>query len=369
MPKVVLSGYFGFSNAGDEAILAAEIAALRQLVPAIDIVVLSGNPRETAATYQVKAVPRGNLMAVGRALSQADLLISGGGSLLQDITSNRSIPYYLGVVALAKLLGKKAMLYSNGVGPINHPFNRYLVRWLGNWVDLITVRDAGSKDTLKQLGVQRPPMMLTADAVFTLKPAKREVAEEVLRQGGVTSDRPRLGISVRHWGELQDYKEIMSTAIDAFAREYNFQVVFLPLQHPGDVVASEEVCAFMSEPVVVIRAQCDVPTTMALYGAMDMVLGIRLHALVFAALQAVPHVGIVYDPKVASFLDIVDQPVGGLVHDLNSRYIVEQMATLWQQRRQTQAKLKAAADKLACLAWRNAELAVSLLKGEMNGNE
>ena len=240
MPKVVLSGYFGFGNAGDEAILAAEMAALRQLVPNIEIVVLSGNPRETAATYRVEAVPRGNLTAVGRALSNADLLISGGGSLLQDITSNRSIPYYLGVVALAKLLGKKVMLYGNGVGPIRHPFNRLLVRWLGNWVDLITVRDGGSKDTLQRLGVSHPPVVLTADAVFTLRPAEREVAEEVLERGGVGPDQPRLGVSVRHWRGLQEYKEILSYAIDTFAQSHNFQVVFLPLQHPGDVSASEE---------------------------------------------------------------------------------------------------------------------------------
>ncbi len=107
MPKVVLSGYFGFGNAGDEAILAAEVAALRQLIPQVEITVLSGNPRKTAATYNVEAEPRGNLWALCRALRRADLLISGGGSLLQDITSNRSIPYYLGVMALAKLMGKK----------------------------------------------------------------------------------------------------------------------------------------------------------------------------------------------------------------------------------------------------------------------
>lgn len=364
MPKVVLSGYFGFGNAGDEAILAAEVAALRQLIPDIEITVLSGNPSETAATYQVEAVPRGNVAAVWRALSSADLLISGGGSLLQDITSNRSIPYYLGVVALAKTLGKKVMLYANGVGPISHPFNRLLVRCLGNWVDLITVRDAGSKDTLKRLGVSRPPVVLTADAVFTLSPAAREVAEDVLQRGGVGLDRPRLGVSVRQWRGLEEYKEILSLAIDSFAQSHNFQVVFLPLQHPDDVVASEEVLSFMTAPGVIIRERCDVPTTMALYGAMDMVLGMRLHALVFAALQAVPHVGIVYDPKVASFLDIVQQPVGGMVDNLDGIGIAHQMACLWEQRQKAQANLKAATKKLSDLAWRNAKLAVALLKGE-----
>lgn len=369
MPKVVLSGYFGFGNAGDEAILAAEIAALRRLLPAIDIVVLSGNPSETASTYRVKAVARDNLIAVTKALSRTDLLISGGGSLLQDITSNRSISYYLGVVALAKLLGKKAMLYGNGVGPINHPFNRCLVRRLGNWVDLITVRDAGSKDTLKQLGVHRPPIKLTADEVFTLSPAQNETARAVLARGGVVFDKPCLGVSVRHWGGLTDYKRQMANAIDVFVQKHDFQAVFLPLQHPDDITASEEVCSFMKQPAIIIRELSDIQTIMALYGAMDIVLGIRLHALVFAALQAVPHVGIVYDPKVASFLDIVRQPVGGFVNDLNGVAIAGQLTELWGKRAQIQIRLQTLAGDLAGLAWQNAKLAVSLLEEKVNRSD
>jgi polysaccharide pyruvyl transferase CsaB len=367
MPKVVLSGYFGFGNAGDEAILAAEVAALRQLIPQVEITVLSGNPRKTAATYNVEAEPRGNLWALCRALRRADLLISGGGSLLQDITSNRSIPYYLGVMALAKLMGKKVMLYGNGVGPIRNPFNRLLVRWLGNWVDLITVRDEGSKRVLQKLGVSRPPIVLTADAVFSLKPAPKDVAEKVLQRSGIGSERPRLGVSVRQWQGQQDYKEVLSDAIDKYVSEHKAQVVFLPLQHPGDVDASKEVRSFMEQPATIITECFDVPTTMALYGAMDMVLGMRLHALVFAALQAVPHVGIVYDPKVASFLDIVRQPVGGPVECLDGQHVAAQLSNLWERRRQVETDLEKAAQELAQLAWRNAELAVALLKGEGHG--
>lgn len=364
MPKVVLSGYFGFDNAGDEAILAAEVAALRELIPQVKITVLSGNPKETATTYQVQAVPRGNLLAVAKALRGADLLISGGGSLLQDVTSNRSIPYYLGVVALAKMLGKKVMLYGNGVGPIRRPFNRWLVRWLGNWVDLITVRDQGSKSILQAVGVTEPPLVLTADAVFSLAPASREVAEGVLRRGGVGSDRPRIGVSVRDWQDQHGFKLAMAEAIDEFAKKQGAEVVFLPLQHPSDVVASEYVCSFMEQPATIIVARTDVPTTMALYGAMDIVLGVRLHALVFAALQAVPHVGIVYDPKVASFLDIVGQPVGGLVENLDGQEVANKLTRLWQGRQQAKIELKTMAVELAQLAWHNAELAVGLIEGE-----
>ena len=96
--RVVLSGYFGFDNVGDEAILFSIIRALRKLEPSVDITVLSNNPAETAATYGVETVNRWNIGEVRAALKSADGLISGGGSLMQDATSWKSIPYYSAVI-------------------------------------------------------------------------------------------------------------------------------------------------------------------------------------------------------------------------------------------------------------------------------
>ncbi|HHV57631.1 MAG TPA: polysaccharide pyruvyl transferase CsaB [Firmicutes bacterium] len=364
MPKVVLSGYFGFGNAGDEAILAATVAALRRVVPAVEITVLSGNPAETAAAYGVAAVERGNLSAVRQALRQADLLVSGGGSLLQDVTSNRSIPYYLGIVALAKVYGKKVMLYGNGVGPVRGRLNRLLVRCLGNLVDQITVRDAGSAAVLAELGVTRPPIEVTADAVFTLAPAGREAAEAVLARAGVPAGRPRLGISVRPWQRLEGYKAALARAAELFAAAEGVEVVFLPMQHPGDLEVSREVAALMRRPAWVVAERCAVPTVMALYGAMDLVLGMRLHALIFAALQGVPHLGVVYDPKVASFLQIAGQPVAGTVEDLDPEQAAAALTRVWREHEATRAHLLEVSTALAQRAWRNAELAAALLRGE-----
>lgn len=364
MPKVVLSGYFGFGNAGDEAILAATVAALRRVVPDLTITVLSGNPAETAAAYGVAAVERGNLGAVRRALQTADLVVSGGGSLLQDVTSNRSIPYYLGIVALAKVYGKKVMLYGNGVGPVRGRLNRLLVRWLGNLVDQITVRDAGSAQVLAELGVTRPPIEVTADAVFTLAPAEREAAEAVLARTGVPAGRPRLGISVRPWQRRERYKRDLARAADLFAAAEGVEVVFLPMQHPGDVEVSRQVAAAMQHPARVVTERCAVPTVMALYGAMDLVLGMRLHALIFAALQGVPHLGVVYDPKVESFLNIVGQPVAGAVDNLDPERAAAALRQVWRERAAVRSHLLEVSATLAQRAWRNAELAAALLRKE-----
>lgn len=117
MSRLVISGYYGFGNAGDEAMLAAILEAILEVVPEADITVISGNPRHTAEKHGVKAVGRFDVTGIFNAIKRCDLLISGGGSLLQDVTSNRSLYYYLSIISLANMLGKKVMLYAQGMGP------------------------------------------------------------------------------------------------------------------------------------------------------------------------------------------------------------------------------------------------------------
>ena len=118
MSKIVISGYYGFNNAGDEALLTAILAALRAVEPTVDITVISGNPGNTIAKHQVKSLYRFAAVRLLRAIREADLVISGGGSLLQDVTSKRSLAYYLSVIAAAKWKRKKVMLFAQGIGPI-----------------------------------------------------------------------------------------------------------------------------------------------------------------------------------------------------------------------------------------------------------
>ena len=99
MSEIAISGYYGFSNAGDEAMLAAMIEVIGDLAPEAIITVISGNPDDTRRRHGVQAVHRLDVPAVMRLLKRSKLLISGGGSLLQDVTSERSLYYYLGVMS------------------------------------------------------------------------------------------------------------------------------------------------------------------------------------------------------------------------------------------------------------------------------
>lgn len=166
MRTVVLSGYYGFDNAGDEALLAAIVGTLQKLRPDIHLMVFSANPERTQKMHGVEAISRFNIINLIKTLRRADLLLSGGGSLLQDVTSWRSILYYLGVVMLALWLKTPVMFYAQGIGPIRRTWARWLTRQVGNRVQLITLRDEDSYQELRLLGVSRPPIYVTADPVL-----------------------------------------------------------------------------------------------------------------------------------------------------------------------------------------------------------
>ena len=124
MNKIVISGYYGFANAGDEAMLTSIVRALRGVQPEIDLTVISGNPAETSAKHKVKSIYRFNFFKIYNALKNADMLLSGGGSLIQDVTSRRSLWFYLHTISLAKKCGCKVQMYGCGMGPLNYDYDR-----------------------------------------------------------------------------------------------------------------------------------------------------------------------------------------------------------------------------------------------------
>ncbi|MBX6377091.1 MAG: polysaccharide pyruvyl transferase family protein, partial [Clostridia bacterium] len=194
--RFLVSGYYGFGNAGDEAILAALVSGLRSEAarlpgqPEVDVVVLSGRPEETAADHGVRAIPRTDFVAVARAVAAADVVLSGGGSLLQDVTSHKNIPYYLAIVALGLAARRRTMAYAQGVGPVGSWAGRAAIRAVLDRVDLITTRDPHSAEFLRAIGVERPPIEVTADASLLLEPDRGFFVADALAAEGVNPDLP-----------------------------------------------------------------------------------------------------------------------------------------------------------------------------------
>lgn len=363
MPKVVISGYYGFHNSGDEAILYAMLLALRDAVPDLEVIVLSKDPDYTAREFGVLSIPRDKLGPVYQALKTSDLLISGGGGLLQDITGPKSIIYYLGIAALARLLGKPVFFYAQGIGPINTAMGRALVRLVVNRVNLVTVRDPDSKEELADLGVTRPRLEVTADPVLGLEPSliERGTGRHVLASLGVDGSRPLAGISVRHWKGGNDYKKVIARAADGLAAD-GWQTLLVPMHCPGDLAACREVMALMQEKAFLLEDHTDYMSLLSVTANLDLAIGMRLHFLIFSAIFGVPVVSIPYDPKVNRFLQSVGLPPGFSAEKLDYDRLSSGIKNVLAHREQISAGLKRQVAPLRAEALKNASLVAELLK-------
>ncbi|WP_035106907.1 polysaccharide pyruvyl transferase CsaB [Desulfovirgula thermocuniculi] len=330
-PVVAVSGYYGFGNLGDEAVLYSMLQALRASLPGARFVVLSGDPAGTRAAFGVEAVNRWSPAAVCRALAACDVFLSGGGSLLQDVTGLKSLLYYAGVIWLAGALRKPVVFYAQGIGPVTTEAGRRLVRRVAERARLITVRDGESAAELRHLGVKRPPVVVTADPVLGLDPAAvgGEKGEAVLAEVGAAG-RPVVGVALREWpGFGAEQEEALARVLDGLCRR-GLAVVFIPLHFPADLGVSRRVAARMAEPAAVVSRALSVEEALSLFGCLHLCLGMRLHALVFAAVFNVPLVGLSYDPKVERFLARINWrpplPAGAFDFAALSREVEEVLA-------------------------------------------
>ncbi len=195
--RIALSGYYGFGNAGDEAVLAATIAALRERLPDCEPIVLSNDPAATIATHQVEAAPRWPLGSVTATLRECDLLLSGGGTLLQDATSLRSLIYYVGVTRAARKVGIPYAIFAQGIGPLRSWTGRRLASRCLRGATAITVRDADSAEFAVSLGVPGISVQTAADPAVLLKPVRTERTDEALAR--IPAGAPVVGLVVRRW--------------------------------------------------------------------------------------------------------------------------------------------------------------------------
>ncbi|HOV80712.1 MAG TPA: polysaccharide pyruvyl transferase CsaB [Bacillota bacterium] len=363
MPKVVISGYYGFHNSGDEAILHAMLLALRDAVPGLEAVVLSKDPGYTSSEFGVRSILRDKPLDVLKALREADLLISGGGGLLQDVTGPKSIIYYLGVAALAKFLGKPVFFYAQGIGPVNTALGRALVRLVADRVNVITVRDQDSKEELVAMGVTRPRIHVTADPVLGLNPDlfDRERGREILMSLGV-GEGPLVGISVRPWKGLEGFKGAVAGAADDLAAE-GWQVLLVPMHYPGDLGVCREVASKMKARPHIFDGGAGYRDLLAVTANLDLAVGMRLHFLIFGAIFGVPVLGIPYDPKVNCFLRSLGLPSGLDVETLEHGRLISAVRELLKNREEAGARLKERVGHLRNMALRNASLAAELIGG------
>jgi len=363
MYKVVISGYYGFNNAGDESILTSIVGNLKKAIEDLEITVLSVHPQSTAKRHSVHAIDRKNIREIYRAIRDCDVLISGGGSLLQDITSRRSILYYLGIMMIGIFLRKKVFIYSQGIGPINRRLNRLMVRWVLNRVHCITVRDEKSKKELEELGVCVPPIYVTADPVITLPKGDLSVGRRILEEEGLCKDvdKPLIGFALRGWQKNERFKQVICKAADSLVRQYGANIVFIPFHYGEDMQILEEIEKEMENEAIFVKNRYDVQTLLGIVGNLDLLIGVRLHSLIFAAIMNTPMIAVSYDPKIDSFMKSLGLEVFCSIDDLEVDRLLEAVEQKWDCYKQEKEMLSTRVQALQKRVHMNEVLLTQLL--------
>ena len=377
--RIALSGYYGFANAGDEAVLAGLIQSLRAAGgPELTIDALSIDPGETATTHGVAASHRYQVKALMGALRRADLLLSGGGSLLQDVTSAHGIFYYLGVVRLAQIMGKKTMFAAQGIGPLLRPRSRQMVAAVANRLDAITVRDEESLALLREIGVRRPSMEVTADPALLLTNQSFPSAvsnplassPRIGGQGGQFPSLDQIAVSLRPWaGCAESLTEMVARACAAGAPGAG--AIAISMQPSSDFGPMEQFLGqwrqTSDQPTVSLPAfagaPLPLPELLAAIGGSRMVVGMRLHALILAVAAGVPTAALAYDPKVWAFMRSTGQEDAVLdVRTADQAALDQMIARVWAERAERSARLQESLPRLRAAAMRNAETALDLIR-------
>lgn len=305
---VVICGAYGKGNSGDNAILNAIVEQLRHIDPDLPICALSRNPMETKLCANINSVHAFHILKIGRLLRRCKLYISGGGTLMQDATSTRSLIYYLFSIRQAAFHGCKIMLYGCGVGPISRPRNQKRAgKVLDRCADVISVRDRYSVDFLHKLGVTRPEIHLNADPALLIDPPDTDELRAYLRRCGLTDGKRYMMLAVRPWEGFDEKITAFANAADYAHREYGLIPILYAMEPNRDEPAARAVAEKVKCPHLVLSAGINGGEILALVRRMSLVVSMRLHTLIFASGQGVPMVGVVYDPKVSGFLDYLGQ--------------------------------------------------------------
>lgn len=346
MIKITILGYHGFGNCGDEAILLAMRNNINKLNKDTEITVLSYDPSDTKKQYGVNAVNRFSFFEVLKAISKTDILLAGGGTLLQDETSTRSLIYYLSIILLAKILNKKVMLYSNGVGPVNGRFNKKLIKFVINKVDIITLRDEFSKDELIDIGVKKPEIHVTADPAFSLTYDDVDVVS-ILEKESIPLDKELVGISIRTWKNSEDFVKKIAELSNYILDKYDMNILLIPMQHSMDLEISNELYDKINrDNVYLLKGDYSPKEVLAVISKLSVLISMRLHTLIFAGVAEVPLAGIVYDPKIENYLTLLDMPSLGDCKNLNVDFMKTQIDDIIINKDVYLEKLKVSSNKL-----------------------
>ncbi len=290
MKKALISGYIGFDNFGDEAIFLALSNHLKSL--GYSVCALCNNKKEIKKRYNIKTYGYKKPLQILKGILSCDCLISGGGSLLQNKTSNFSLLYYLSIIFLAKFCFKKVYIFSQGIEKINGKFFENLTKFALKISDFVSVRDLNSLEYLKQLNISAT---LTSDPIYSL-----------IQDMEIEKDKNGLIVQLREYKGIDE--EFLNNLACEISKNYNGEIKVLSLQNSVD----EEICKKFIKKLEEKNLQAElvlnesIEKTIKLINKAKFVISTRLHGLMVASVLCPNVFGIIYDDKIETLTRELD---------------------------------------------------------------
>ncbi len=362
--RFLISGYYGFGNLGDEALLEVIVSQLRTRHPYAEIDVLSANAPDTAHELRVEATPRWDAKAVRASIRRADVVLSGGGGLLQNATSLRSLVYYAGIIRAAAAADRGAMIFAQSIGPLDF-WGKTIVKECCKGIDAATVRDARSQGLLSSI-LPEARVEHTADPVFLYDVPEQDV--DLTAEGLGAGSDPLVVVSVRKASSMRDRMDVVVRAVDRLSDRYAARVAFLPLGGAPDAEISTQIIR-KCKSAPVLLPECTLARAANIIREAKAVIGMRLHALILAARYGVPFLAIPYDPKVSALCEDLEYPLPPLIlpDSQAGRPSAEAADTLvdrlWNERESLRAHLLGAGERLRAAARRNFDVLDQVVEG------
>ncbi len=293
--KYVISGYYGYNNSGDDALLSTVYRDIREINKDNEVVILTKEGHDYNFK-NVSFVNRFNIFKTMKSIRKSDVLVMGGGSLLQDRTSNRSLYYYLLIIYLGSVFKKKIYLYSNGIGSIKKGFNTWLTKNIVNKVNIITFRDRESYEYMKWIGLDKPKLILTADSVFSMEYTPK-----------IKERQKRVAFIVREWTGRSEYSTKLASFADYLNDKYGLESVFVPLKVPQDIEIIKLVQSKMKSKssLIILDEHREVIDYLS---ESYLVISMRFHGLIYSSIAGTISLGLSYDKKVDSICKMLDAP-------------------------------------------------------------
>lgn len=374
--RVLITGSYGQGNTGDEAILTAIVDQLRTRMPDVRLVVVAGDTDAIRRQFGVETVWWADWAAIAQTVQQSDMVIQGGGGIFFDYSGfhpsdlfangEPDLAHYGGFSLLANLYRKPFMVYGAGVGPLNTDDGREMVKVAHLLADKITVRDAESKSLLEEIGIDSNRVKVTADPAFSLRPADKGRAREILIEHGIDCSRPVIAVTARPWDYAvaqPEWERSVAEAVSGFAQSRQAQILLIPFHKgydDGPLLRIRERLA--NNKTFVLRDQCTPQEIAGVIGACDLLIGMRLHSILFAILTATPAIALAYDPKVRSLIRrIGHEEICVELNELST--LKDLIGGVWERRHELSGDFAEALTEMRRLSESNADIACELLSG------